>query len=339
MKHKLISLLWILVAAAILTSGCGPSSTPNPGASSTPNTPGTPATPSPTSKSAAQQSQPESNANLSGLNRDGLPIYSFTFTIQFDGSKDWSYRLQSRQSASLREHNLHMEGVDRTLNPGDVRMVTDGSVTWMTGAGTDNECVRFPNNSGMDPEFILPETLAPLPQLVSLLKYVGEEQILGKASEHWKGSGLSIGKWQNASIDLWVEKSSKTLLRWKMQVTGDDPFFGAGTGALAASYEVTGLDAPNIEPVTGCEIAVPLPDSALKIVRLPGMASFETASEAGDIQAFYLESLPKENWAENEPAVQTDGVIGLSYRRGQEVVEIQIRSIEGGGSKVQLIFP
>ena len=302
--------IWLILLAAFLATGCGASS---------------------------QSENPQDR--LTGLTREGFDAYSSTFTVQFDGPTDWVYRLQLRKSASQREYNLHIEGVDRSFNPGDVRMVTDGATTWMSGAGTDNTCVQFPNNTGMDPEFILPETLTPMDQLVSLLKYVKDEPILAKTGEHWNGSGLTIGNWQNASVDVWIEKSGQTLLRWNLQASGDDPFFGAGAGTLKASYEVSDLSAPTIEPVTGCEIAVPLPDSAVKVVRLPGIASFETSASSKDIQTFYQTILPQEDWAEAEPPVQAAGVMALSYRRGAETVLIQIRSIEEGGSKVQLIFP
>jgi hypothetical protein len=279
------------------------------------------------------------NGKLSGLNRDAAKSYTATFTVQFDGPSDWVYRLQTRKSPTLREENLHIDGIEQARNPGDIRLVTDGSSTRMIGPGTDNECVQFPNNQGMDPALIVPETLVGFSDLNGLLAYVEDEQILGKTSEHYSGSGLAIGNWQNATIDLWIDKSNKMLLRFIMQADVQDPFFGTGAGTLVAGYEVNGLDAPAVEPVGGCEISVPLPDSAVKVVRLPGMASFETSASVEEIKTFYQAALPQQAWVENGHAAQSDEILVLSYTRAEEIVEIQIKAQESGGSKVQMIFP
>ena len=91
--------------------------------------------------------------------RDAAASYSAEFHIQFNGVKNWSYLLRTCKSPTLREINLHIEGLENTQNPGDIRMVTDNTTTWMTGEGTDQQCVQFPNGKGMDPTFIYPELL------------------------------------------------------------------------------------------------------------------------------------------------------------------------------------
>jgi outer membrane lipoprotein-sorting protein len=294
---------------------------------------------------SAQANQPTnthpvdpSKPAFSGLNRDGLGDYSSTFTMQFEGPSPWTYQLKTRISANLREIRLHIEGIKASENPGDIRLVTDGKTSWMIGPGTDQECVQFPNNQGMDPTGIYPESLIPPQELASLLQYTGEETVAGATTLHYSGSARMAGGWQNVLVESWQEKTSQALLKFTLQANGNDQIFNAGAGTLTARYEAAGLGSAPIEPVKGCEISVPLPDSAQNFVRLPGLASFDSDAEVGEIQNFYQSSLPQENWTENEPPAQSDGATILSYRKDAEGVEIHIEVDPAGGCKVKLIF-
>ncbi len=272
------------------------------------------------------------------LNRDTYSSYSSKFEVRFDGPQPWRYELQTRRSPALREFNLHMEGFDRAANPGDVRIVTDGKTSWMIGPGTDEQCVQFPNNQGMDPTLLFPDMLVPNKNLAALLAYQGEESIGGIAALHYSGSAPAVGDWKDAQIDIWQDKAGRGLLRFTMQASGADPFFGKGAGKLTAQYEASALDVAEIAPVQGCEISVPLPDSAAMFVRLPGLASFESPAGLEEMRKFYQTRLAQGNWSEKEPPEQGDGVVVLSYQRDGEAVEIQIETVTGGGTKVKLIF-
>jgi hypothetical protein len=124
-----------------------------------------------------------------------------------------------------------------------------------------------------------------------------------------------------------------------MIASGDDEFFWTGSGSFYTRYTVEGLDAPKIEPVAGCQISVPLPDGAMRFVRLPGMASFDSKARPDEMKAFYQERLPKDGWKEAEPPSQSSKALTLSYQRGAEKVEITIETpASGSGSSVKLIF-
>ena len=330
MRKIYIPLSWLLV---ILIAACSSTTSPT----STQPASGLTGLPASSENQPAGPTQaPE--AGLSGLNRDKLSSYSSSFVIQFNGAKPWTYRLKTRKSPTLREISLHIDGITGKDNPGDVRLVTDGVTSWMSGAGTENECVQFPNNLGMDPKWIYPESVVSVEDMTAQLKYVGEEKVAGTASLHYAVSGAAIGKWTNASIDVWQEKISRTLLQFKMQAAGEDPFFGTGTGKMDAQYSVAGLDVATIEPVSGCEISVPLPDTANDFIRLPGMASFESPASIDDMRNFYQAKLPADGWAEKDPPSLADGSTILSYKRNADEVEIHIEDGSSGGSKVRLIF-
>lgn len=314
MNKKLIhSLLCLLV---FLMAGCSPSETPT----------------------ESSQNSDQNPPAFTRMNRDQLANYTATVVIQFQGPLNWNYQLLTRKSPSLREENLHIEGIDTARNPGDIRLVTDGAETRMVGPGTDNECLQFPNNQGMDPTFIFPETLVSDQDLNGLLAFAGEEELLGKPSRHYSGRDITFGNWKDASVDIWQDKDSQTMLRFTLQATGNDEFFNTGTGTLYMWYEVSELDSGTIQPVEGCEISVPLPDSVEKFVRLPGMASFETTAGPDEIRSFYQAMLPQQGWAEKETTTEAGDSVVLSYARDAEEVEIYFEAAATGGTKVKLLF-
>ena len=316
MKKTLILILLILV---LLVSGCSPAPT------------ATAVQPSSTG-----QRSPTNTPVPDLLGREKLSSYTATFEISFDGPVKWNYKLVSRKSAAAHEANLHIEGIQGAQNPGDIRLVSDAMTTWMIGPGTDNECVQFPTNSGMNPNLVYPEALISMQDLPALASFVREEAVGGRESRYYRGGPLSIGQWKDAHVEYHQETATGALLQFAMLASGEDIFFGTGSGTLVANYTIDSFDEPTIEPITGCEIPVSLPESATMFVRLPGLASFESPSSVEDIRAYYQADLPGAGWAEVEPVAANEGVLQLSYARGSEKVEIQIEPNPSGGSKVQI---
>jgi hypothetical protein len=288
--------------------------------------------------SACSSASGTPDTNQPMLARDAAGSYSAEFRLQFNGAKNWSYLLKTRKSQDLREISLHIEGLQGAQNPGDIRMLTDNTTTWMIGEGTDQQCVQFPNGQGMDPTYIYPESLISLKSLGSALKPMGEEQLAGVAMFHFSAAAAASGPWKDANIDFWQEKSSGALRQFNMTATGEDPFFAGGIGKLTAGYTAGPLGSEAISPVAGCEISVPLPETISKFVRLPGMASFESRSSVEELVKFYQKALPEQKWAEKEALVQAKGGTALSYQRGAESVEIHIEMNPAGGSAVKLLF-
>lgn len=293
---------------------------------------------SPSEKTSLSGGNGSTRPQLNGLSRDQLANYSATTEIQFQGPTHWIYQLKTRKSPDLREESLHIEGIATAKNPGDIRLVTDGKTTWMIGPGTDNECVQFPNNQGMDPTFIYPETLVTMQDLNNLLGYMGEEPILGQASQHYGRSDITIGQWKNAQVDVWQDRSSQALFRFILQASGDDSIFATGAGSIKMNYAITDFSPGTIQPVEGCQISVPMPDSAQKYVRLPGMASFETPAGMEELIRYYQGVLPGQKWTEKEPLAQDGASAVLSYSRDTENIEIHIEAAPGGGNKVKILW-
>lgn len=314
-----MKLLRFLIVLALLAVGCSPAAQPV----KTENEPAVPPAAAPTPASA---------------NRAEFENYTAVFQMDFDGPVKWQYRLETRRAGALRENSLHIQGVDKAKNPGDVRIVTDGTTTWMTGPGVENECVLFPSDAGLDPSLVYPEDLIPIPELAAAMQMVREETFAGQPSRYYRGGPLVLGGWQDAQVEMRQSKDGDALLQFAMLAAGADPVFGAGAGSMMASYTVESLDPPQIEPVQGCEIGAPLPEDAFDLVRLPGMASFRTKQTVEAVAALYQAQLPGQGWAEKTPPATVDGKTQLSYARNDEGLEIQIEPHAEGGASVTLIF-
>lgn len=293
--------------------------------------------------SPARSALPEAKADsanpaLNGLNRDLAQSYDASFEVKFEGTSRWTYALKTRKTPTLSELSLHIDGIEGPNNPGDIRLVTDGKTSWVSGQGTDQECMQFPNGQGMDPQWILPESLLSMQDLSGFMKFAGEENLSGQAALHYVGTTESVGGWKNVRAEVWQGKNSSGLLRYILEGQVEDPFFGAGAGKMSARYEASVLENAVIEPVKGCEINVPLPDRISQYVRLPGMASFITSMGMVELQGFYQQGLPQQGWAEKEVPAIAEGSVVLSYQRNGEEVEIHILAGANGGSEVKMLF-
>jgi hypothetical protein len=275
---------------------------------------------------------------FSSLNREVGQSYEGRFVVKFSGAKPWTYTLNIRKIEALGELSLHLDGIEGANNPGDIRLVTDGQTSWITGQGTDQECIQFPNGQGLDPQWILPENLVSDQDLINILAFTGEEKISGQDSFHFSGSANEAGDWKNVKAEVWQDKSSQALLRYLLNTQVDDPFFGTGMGQLSAIYETSTPGNVSIEPVKGCEISVPLPDGVSKFVRLPGMASFESSQKLDQLQIFFQQRLPKEGWTQKDVPAINEGSVVMSYTRNGEEVEIHIAPGPNEIMQVKLLF-
>jgi len=258
------------------------------------------------------------------------------YEMRFDGPAPWLYMLKVHSSPPLRETSLHIEGIDPTLNPGDVRLVSDGTTSWMIGPGTDNQCFQFPSGQGMDPTFLYPADLLPLGELNGKLPFSGTQDVAGKNLKRYSAENLTISNWDISNINAWQNPSSGVLVGLSLQAAGEDPFFATGQGTLKAQFALSEPPGEPIQPVTGCEISLPLPDSASMFVRLPGLASFESTASVAEMTVFYQNWLAQAGWTETTPVEQVDGAVEMSYTNGSEEVTIQIEQV-GDKTKVKLV--
>jgi hypothetical protein len=272
-----------------------------------------------------------------GFSTDGLEAYAATYEIRFVGSYTWTYLMKVRSDGRLTEYRLHYDGVAPSDNPGDVRMVSDGTTSRMIGPGTDNECFLFPSDFETDLSFFTPDDLVDPYLANDGLEKVGEDVIEGFVGDHLSTAHENLGKWSNVHIDIWLNQPDRTTLLYEFGAQGDDPLFDAGDGRVSANFLIKEIGDQVIDQITGCELPLPVPESATNITSYPGLLAFDTEDKAQKIVAFYQSELPTFGWQEANPIEVGDDAIVMSYQRGDEQLEINIE-IGSEGVNVEILL-
>ena len=282
------------------------------------------------SQSGEQGGTPFTTNNYAGLNEKALGSYLSSFIIEFQGSYTWRYEMTTRYDGTLVEYSIHIEGVDKSKNPGDIRMVSDGVTNWMTGPGADNECFMFPSNLDLGPSFLTPDDLLSVQPGDEMMEDAGQEQIQGFTTNHHTLHADQLDSWEDLNLEMWLADSD-AVLRYQMQAAGPDPLFDAGDGEVNALYEVVDTGPQQIDRVTGCDIDLPIPDSATNLIRFPNLISFNSSAEPSDIADYYLDEMDALRWVlKEDPLIFDDGSILLTYNRLDNTVIISIEPRDNG---------
>jgi hypothetical protein len=308
MRYRLIPLLGLLplILACLPTTSAATPPDPTPSASSSP--------PPPTQSS---------------LNLRTLEAYHTTFDMHFEGTYRWGYRLESCTDGSAMAYYLHIEGVSTPQNLGDIRVVVEGDVARMRGPATDDACVQFPSDFNLGRSFLSPDDLIP-PQDLSALRALGVEAVARREATHYTLRQPELAGWRDVEIDVWRDNETGVTLRYNLQLAGSDPLFDAGDGLLSGQFAVDDIGPQTIEPIAGCEIDLPLPSDAARLVRMPGLIAFESTATSDATVAFYQAALAQAGWESiAEPEAGIDAVV-LSYRRDGQTLDVNIEVREAG---------
>lgn len=271
-----------------------------------------------------------------GLALDALEGYQSTFQINFIGDANWSYLLVTNKNETLTEYTLRVEGVEKSKNPGDIRMVTDGTTSWMTGPGTDFECFLFPNSLDLGPSFLTPDNLIRPNQISESLVMVGEENLLGFNTTHYLLDTAQLDRWQSLVIDLWQTHDEKVTLRYFFQGVGNDPLFDFGNGQIFAVFTLNHTLPQPILPVEGCLINFPLPEDISNLSRFPNLISFETDASMADMSDFYNRALLERGWQIGGDPLVERNTIRLLYFDGNSTLVVNLID-KDGVTTVQLL--
>lgn len=289
--------------------------------------PATSATPTSSTKSPAPTS----------VSLQVLGAHHATFELHFEGDYDWTYHLDSRTDGNAMAYDLHIEGVKASQNPGDVRIVVEDDIAKMRGPGTDDACVQFPSDLDLGLSLLTPDDLIPLQGDGDSLRSAGVEIIVGREATHYTLRLPSLGSWRDVEIDIWEDVATGATLRYDLRAAGTDPLFDAGEGVLSGQFMVNEIEQQTIEPIPGCETDLPLPPDAMRLVKMPGLVSFESASTSDEIVAFYQAKLAEAGWVPTtEPETGIDAIL-LSYQRGEQTLDINIET-HGAGVHVELLL-
>lgn len=265
-----------------------------------------------------------------GIDLSSLPNYQTLYQIEFKGDYPWRYSLNTHHNGGLTENNLHIEGINPAENPGDIRLVTDGQTSWMTGPGVDDECYLFPNDFDIGYTFLTPDDTFPPEKLSPLLVLESEGQKGGLPVKVYSANVPEHDGWRNLNIVLWLVEGGNYPNYYDIRAEGNDPLFDAGEGSFSSTFTV-GED-PNylIEPITGCEIPFPLPEGAEQVVRFPGLYSFESGDTPENLAIFYYNYLTTNGWEEDQPLTATDIGFQMSYTRGNRMIAFYFKTIDEG---------
>lgn len=271
---------------------------------------------------------PTSYQGFEGIDNTQLGPHRARFDLEFTGEKGWHYQLVTRVAQESSERSLQIEGVRDAVIAGDVRMVTQGEVSRMIGPGTEDRCLQFPRQLGVNVKLLSPDDVLPPGDIGEPLVGLNREQIAGRAADHFALLQEELGGWQGIQAGIWVEPESGAVLRYDLSASGWDPFFNAGWGEISGSYRVEEVGPQNIEPIEGCQVPYPLPPDARNLVLVPGVVAFETAWPLRQIGEFYRQQLAATDWKLLDQEESESGALILRYRRGAETLDINLRQRE-----------
>lgn len=270
-----------------------------------------------------------------GVGLDNLDQYAASFVVSMQTEKPWTYRLSLHRSGEVREFVLHLEGVDPAKNPGDVRLVSDGITSRMRGEGTDDLCMQFPTDMLGAPKFLLPDDLIVPAELAGQLVSAAVEDMAGAQVLRQTADHAALTGWEDVQAEVLTSLQDGKVRQVSMNAQGADALFGSGKGALSAEYKLESTEPQQIEPIAGCEVDLPLTDDAASLIIMPGMVSYETALSMNDTVAFYTGALEEQGWLKYDTTKSSQDSSVMSYRRGEESLEITIRAL-ASGCRVQL---
>jgi hypothetical protein len=188
----------------------------------------------------------------------------------------------------------------------------------------------------LGPAFLTPDALVDPAGLAGVLRLVGEEAIVGLTTRHYTVRQAELEQWKDLQLNLWRDEASGATLAYDLLLSGPDPIFDGGEGMLAGRFRVTALGPQSIEPILSCEIDLPLPEDAARLVRLPGLVAFDSAQPAEGLAAFYQAQLPAAGW---QPAAEPEtrqGATVLSFQRSAEALTVNIEAM-ASGAHVELL--
>lgn len=272
-----------------------------------------------------------------GIDLRRLSDYQTTYDIEFNGDYTWRYSLVTHFDGKRTEYKLHIEGVDPAQNPGDIRLVAEKEASWMTGPGVDHECFMFPSDFDIGYTFLTPDDTFPPEEIDPLLTYESEQREGGRSVNVYTADVPEHEGWRDLDIVMWLVKRKNYPIKYDIEATGEDPLFNAGEGQFRGAFSVADDKGYVIEPITGCEITIPLPKDATQVVRFPGLISFETRNDPDKVIGFYQDYLISNGWVADDPLTSSDIGWQMSYTKRKEMLVFYFNIDEEEGVFVEIL--
>ncbi|MEN8241499.1 MAG: hypothetical protein ABFS17_06240 [Chloroflexota bacterium] len=255
------------------------------------------------------------------------PFYS-VFSLQFDGSEDWVYQVETRFDGKSIEYNLGITGVTRSSDPGDVRLVNTEGINQMIGPGTDNLCAQFPDEMNTGVLFISPVDVINPDILKQDWDIEKNQSFLDRDATIQSSEQDYYYGWEDIEAELVIDEKTGAILRYTFDAVGSDPLYGNGGGKIHGEFVVREVAPQKIQQVVGCEIPVPIPTDAHNIIILPGMYSFETELGPVKLDKFFDQELLINGWGRDTAMVNDEDREGiLIYFTDTETLTVHIQAL------------
>lgn len=250
------------------------------------------------------------------------------FTLEFDGNNQWTYQVDTRSDGAKIEYSLNIQGVTGDKNPGDVRLVHSGGENFMSGQGTGDFCVRFPDSFITEPLFLGPEDFIHLDEFSNAPVEGGSDQVAGMSATQYTVPAEDHRGWLEVAVNYWVDPITQAVVKYDFVAWGNDPLYQQGNGRVHGVFEVLEVGTQQIEDVAGCGINFPLPSDAARLIHLPGIIQYTTSLGPVLVDDFYTAALEPQGWKRQEPEINEntrDGV--LEYRKNSQTITIDVEPL------------
>lgn len=247
------------------------------------------------------------------------------FLLEFDGKTSWTYQVDLRSQGQKIEYALSVQGVPSEKNPGNVRLVHSAGENYMSGAGTGDFCVRFPDSFVTEKLFLAPEDFIHLDEFANAPVQGDTDKVAGIDAVQYTASTDDHRGWLEVVVNYWVDPATGATLKYDFVAWGNDPLYQQGDGRIHGTFEVLEIGPQQIDDVAGCAIDFPMPDNASEIIRLPGILQYQTPFKPDRLDTFYTNQLGAQGWERLEPQINEatqDGV--LEYQKDGQGVSIDV---------------
>ena len=218
------------------------------------------------------------------------------FMLSFDGNQDWVYKVETRYDGELIEYNLHIEGVEPTKNPGDLRLVNTNGINQMKGPGTDDFCMQFPDEMNTGVLFLSPVDVINPDALIQDWNIQENQLYMGRQTTKYITSQDYYYGWEDIEVTFNIDAESGAMLNYIFDSSGSDPLYEYGGGEIHGEFTVLEIGPQEITPVEGCQIPFQVPEDAHKLIILPGAFSYETSLGPVKTDKFYTQVLGNQGW-------------------------------------------
>ena len=189
-------------------------------------------------------------------------------------------------------------------------------------------------------EFHVTDILDP----VGAARLAGEESVDGIPAKHYTFDGASVGLPEDveASGDVWIADKGGYVVKYILQITGADSYFGEGKqGTQTIEYLLSEVNAnPQVVYPEGCEpvlTEVPAMEDAAEIIRLPGLLDYFSNSPQETIAAFYTDYFESSGWVKaGDFSMEGERSMLIFAQQDSEVVAFLSVSPDGGTMSVNV---